>query len=92
MVTIEGPPKSTWALTDAPSVLAFYRANVVELHRYLSKLTGGDRARTEDLVQEVFVALAATVRDGGLPCRRGDHRSCDDIGSRRSDFIVGAAG
>jgi RNA polymerase sigma-70 factor, ECF subfamily len=50
--------------SDGRSVLAFYRAHVDELFRYLSRLTGGDRERTEDLVQEVFVALVRAVRDG----------------------------
>ena len=66
MVTAGGSSQRVWTLADAPSVVAFYRANVAEVHRYLSRLTGGDRARTEDLVQEVFIALAAAVRDGRL--------------------------
>ncbi len=36
------------------------------MHRYLSRLTGGDRARTEDLTQEAFLKLAAAVSSGAL--------------------------
>lgn len=66
MVTTDESSQREWTLADAATVLAFYRANVAELHRYVSRLTGGDRARTEDLVQEVFIALAGAVRDGRL--------------------------
>jgi RNA polymerase sigma-70 factor, ECF subfamily len=53
-------------LTDTASVLAFYAAHVDGVYRYASRLTAGHEARTQDLVQEVFVTLATAVRTGRL--------------------------
>jgi RNA polymerase sigma-70 factor (ECF subfamily) len=47
-------------------VVAFYRATVGEVHRYLSKLTAGDRPLTEDLTQETYAALVGSLRTGRL--------------------------
>ncbi len=47
-------------------VVACYRATVGEVHRYLAKLTAGDRALTEDLTQETYAALVRAVRGGQL--------------------------
>jgi DNA-directed RNA polymerase specialized sigma24 family protein len=55
-----------WQMTDAASVIDFYRSNLAEVFRHISKLTGGDRARTEDIVQEAFLSLSAAVRNGRL--------------------------
>jgi RNA polymerase sigma-70 factor, ECF subfamily len=65
-VVTAGDPTTTteWRLTDPTAVLAFYRAHATEIYRYVSCLTGGDQARTEDLVQEVFVNLVSAVRGG----------------------------
>jgi len=46
--------------------LAFYRASLGEVHRSLSRLTGGDRALTEDLAQETFLALHREASSGRL--------------------------
>jgi RNA polymerase sigma-70 factor (ECF subfamily) len=67
MVTSGVPAQREWVLDDADAVVTFYRAHVADVHRYLARLAGGDRARTEDLVQEVYVALARAVRSGQLP-------------------------
>jgi DNA-directed RNA polymerase specialized sigma24 family protein len=53
-------------LTDTASVLAFYAAHIDSVYRYASRLTAGHEARTQDLVQEVFVTLATAVRTGHL--------------------------
>jgi RNA polymerase sigma-70 factor, ECF subfamily len=53
-------------LIDTASVLAFYAAHVDGVYRYASRLTAGNEARTQDLVQEVFVTLATAVRSGCL--------------------------
>lgn len=58
--THEGDP----AAGDAAAAVAFFRAHVRDVHRYVSRLTGGDRERTEDLVQEVFVRLARAQAAG----------------------------
>ena len=53
--------------TDHTSVdvLAMYRAHVTEVYRYVSRLTAGDRSRTEDLTQAVFERVARTLAGGG---------------------------
>ena len=35
-----------------------------EVHRYISRLTGGDEQLTEDIVQETFIALMRHHRAG----------------------------
>lgn len=49
------------------ALLELYWAQVGDVHRYLLRLTGGDVARTEDLVQEVFMVLAQALADGRPP-------------------------
>lgn len=44
-------------LRGADAIEQLIRLHAAEVHRYLSKLTAGDRVLTEDLVQEVFVTL-----------------------------------
>jgi RNA polymerase sigma-70 factor (ECF subfamily) len=53
--------------TGAPQddVVACYRATVREVHRYLSKLTAGDRALTEDLTQETYLSLVRALPMSG---------------------------
>jgi RNA polymerase sigma-70 factor (ECF subfamily) len=43
-------------MTDE-DVLAVYRSTVDEVFRYASRLTGGDRPRTEELVQDTYLAF-----------------------------------
>ena len=55
---------------DAPGsapddVVACYRGTVREVHRYLSKLTAGDRALTEDLTQETYLAMVRALPGTG---------------------------
>ena len=47
-------------------VIAFFRLVSAEVHRYVSRLTGGDRQLTEDIVQEAFLALVRQSRGGLL--------------------------
>lgn len=42
------------------------RTHAAEVHRYLSRLTGGDRPLAEDLVQDVFVTLVRQSGDRDL--------------------------
>lgn len=42
------------------------REHAAEVHRHLSRLTGGDRELTEDLVQEVVVTLLRHRADDGV--------------------------
>ena len=41
----------------ADGTLEFFRLVADDVHRYISRLTGGDVQLTEDIVQETFVAL-----------------------------------
>jgi RNA polymerase sigma-70 factor, ECF subfamily len=66
MVVMPQGRSREWQLTDATSVIDFYRSNLADVHRHISKLTGGDRSRTEDIVQEAFLSLSAAVRNGRL--------------------------
>lgn len=51
------PPAQRFPVDSTEGFLAFYRASLGEVHRSLSRLTGGDRALTEDLAQETYLAL-----------------------------------
>jgi RNA polymerase sigma-70 factor, ECF subfamily len=51
---------------ERADLVAFARASLPEVHRYVSRLTGGDRARTEDLTQEAFLKLAGALASGEL--------------------------
>lgn len=46
------------------AVLALYDRSVDDLHRYASRLTGGDRARAEELVQETYLGVLRRLRAG----------------------------
>lgn len=46
-------------------VVACYRGTVREVYRYLSKLTAGDRALTEDLTQETYLAMVRALPTSG---------------------------
>jgi RNA polymerase sigma-70 factor, ECF subfamily len=45
-------------------LLAFYDVAFDHAWRYLNRITGGDRALTEDLVQDVMVAVARDLKNG----------------------------
>lgn len=47
-------------------VLVVYDRTAPELYRYASRLTGGDRQRTQDLVQDTYLHLIQRVRDGRI--------------------------
>jgi RNA polymerase sigma-70 factor, ECF subfamily len=50
---------------DSPSgALDFFLHAADDLHRYVSRLTGGDLELTEDIVQETFIALLRHPREG----------------------------
>jgi RNA polymerase sigma-70 factor (ECF subfamily) len=55
-----------WELRDEISLIACYDQSVARVYRYASRLTGNDRARTDDLVQEVYLGLVRAVRDGAF--------------------------
>ena len=55
-----------WSVTDEAGLVACYDATVARVYRYASRLTGNDRARTDDLVQDVYLGLVRQARQGGL--------------------------
>jgi RNA polymerase sigma-70 factor (ECF subfamily) len=85
-------------------VIAFFRLVSAEVHRYVSRLTGGDRQLTEDIVQEAFLALVRQSRGGSLvEIERGwimttarnrfiDHVRSSNREDRRLDAYKGTIG
>ena len=55
-----------WNVTDEAGLVACYDATVTRVYRYASRLTGNDRARTDDLVQDVYLGLVRQARHGAL--------------------------
>jgi RNA polymerase sigma-70 factor (ECF subfamily) len=53
-----------WSVTDEASLVACYDQSVSHVYRYASRLTGNDRARTDDLVQDVYLGLVKSARAG----------------------------
>lgn len=50
-------------MTD-DDLLALYERTVEELYRYASRLTGGDRAWADELVQDTYLAVLKRIRAG----------------------------
>ncbi len=46
------------------ALLVLYDRSVDDVHRYASRLTGGDRARAEELVQETYLGVLRRLRAG----------------------------
>lgn len=62
MSTRSGRDPTSEVRSPAPAqLLALYHAHATEVYRYLSRLTGGDQERTEDLTQSVFERAAAAL-------------------------------
>lgn len=57
------------ATTD-DDVLVVYDRTAAELYRYASRLTGGNRQHTQDLVQDTYLHLLQRVRDGRVDAKR----------------------
>jgi RNA polymerase sigma-70 factor (ECF subfamily) len=51
------------AMTD-DDLLALYERTVEDLYRYASRLTGGDRAWADELVQDTYLAVLQRIRAG----------------------------
>jgi RNA polymerase sigma-70 factor, ECF subfamily len=76
-------------MTDA-DVIALFERSVNDLYRYATRLTGGDRAWAEELVQDVFVQVVRKVRsspdvdvDEGWLRVACQHRFLDDLKARQ---------
>ncbi|MBI4935157.1 MAG: sigma-70 family RNA polymerase sigma factor [Actinobacteria bacterium] len=74
-----------WSVTDEESLVACYDQSVQHVYRYASRFTGNDRARTDDLVQEVYLGLVKAARGGlgevgiGWLCTSVRHRFLDRV-------------
>ena len=53
-------------MTD-DDVLALYESSVDDVYRYATRLTGGDRALADELVQETYLGLLRLHRNGSAP-------------------------
>lgn len=53
-----------WIVTDEASLVVCYDQSVHHVYRYASRFTGNDRARTDDLVQDVYLSLVKAARGG----------------------------
>jgi len=75
-----------WTVTDEASLVACYDQSVAHVYRYASRLTGNDRTRTDDVVQDVYLGLVRQARDGGVTsvglgwlCTSARHRFLDRL-------------
>jgi RNA polymerase sigma-70 factor (ECF subfamily) len=62
---VERGRESTGTALMAPDAFCeFYRRVLPDVYGYLLRMCAGDRARAEDLTQDVFVALVEELRNG----------------------------
>jgi len=73
-------------------MLEFFLRAADDVHRYISRLTGGDEQLTEDIVQETFIALMRHRRDGddavmgvGWLMQTARHRLIDHVRASQRD-------
>jgi RNA polymerase sigma-70 factor (ECF subfamily) len=53
------------AMNSEPGeLLAIYESSIDDVYRYASRLTGGERARTDDLVQETYLGVLRRLQRG----------------------------
>lgn len=63
---------STAVAPTPDDLLAVYDRTIDDVYRYASRLTGGDRARTDDLVQDTYLAVLRRIQSGrGLDAELG---------------------
>ncbi len=55
---------SSAVATTPDDLLALYDRTIEDVYRYASRLTGGDRSRTDDLVQETYLAILRRIQSG----------------------------
>lgn len=55
-----------WSVSTEDGFLRCYDETLSDLHRYASRLVGGDRSRAEDLVQETYVLLLRRAQSGQI--------------------------
>lgn len=55
-----------WDVSTQDGFIAYYDAAFADAFRFAARLTGGDRHRAEDLVQDAFVSLMRSAQRGDL--------------------------
>jgi RNA polymerase sigma-70 factor (ECF subfamily) len=50
--------------STSDELIALYQATVDDVYRYASRLTGGDRSRAEELVQETYLGVLRRLQRG----------------------------
>lgn len=65
-MTFYADASKRFSVSTPEGVIAFFCHVSAEVHRYVSRLTGGDRQLTEDIVQDAFFALVRQSRNGLL--------------------------
>jgi len=83
-----------FAVDSREGMLAFFVHASEEVHRYISRLTGGDQALTEDIIQETFIALMRHHRAGddavmrvGWLMTTARHRLIDHVRANQRDQV-----
>jgi RNA polymerase sigma-70 factor, ECF subfamily len=66
VMAIQSDASRRFPVETPEGVIAFFRSMSSEVHKYVSRLTGGDRQLTEDIVQDAFFALVRQSRSGLL--------------------------
>ncbi len=65
-MVIETDASKRYSVTTPEGVIDFFRHVSSDVHRYVSRLTGGDRQLTEDIVQDAFFSLVRQSQSGLL--------------------------
>ena len=65
-MSIHTDASKIYSVTTPEGVIDFFRHVSTDVHRYVSRLTGGDRQLTEDIVQDAFFSLIRQSRNGLL--------------------------
>ena len=60
------PKTQRWPVTNEAELLDFYDLAFTPAYRYAARLTRGDRAPAEDLVQDAFLRLVSAARSGDV--------------------------
>ena len=83
-----------FAVDSRDGMLDFFVHASGEVHRYISRLTGGDEELTEDIVQETFIALMRHHRAGddavmrvGWLMTTARHKLIDHVRARQRDQV-----
>ena len=65
-MTIQPDASKRYSVTTPQGVIDFFELVSNDVHRYVSRLTGGNRQLTEDIVQDAFLSLVRHANNGLL--------------------------